>query len=72
MKRKVVRCSANIKASSKGTTEKLYDLIEFLEDEGVDVETILDKFLRYLPSDKSLELMKELAEECDVDLTDLY
>jgi len=72
MKRKVIKCSANIKASSTSTTEKLYDLIEFLKDEGVDTETILEKFLAYLPSDKSLELMKELAKECDVNLADLY
>lgn len=48
------------------------DLIRYLSSEGVDEHTFIEFFIDNIPSDKMIELMKQLADECDIDLSDFY
>ena len=58
--------------ASIGPTEKLHKLIDYLMHEGVDEHTILEFFLDTMDSEKCIEMMKTLAEECDVDLAEFW
>ena len=62
-----------IKASRKmGPTEKLHKLVDYLKSEGVTEYTMLEFFFDNLMSEDCYEMMKQLADECDVDLEDFY
>lgn len=56
--------------ASKTTAEKLYNLEQFLLDAGVSEHTMLEHFFDYLPAADSLEILKDLADECDIDYTE--
>lgn len=48
------------------------ELIRFLNREGVDEHTFIEFFYDNTPADRMIELLKQLAEECDIDLDDFY
>lgn len=58
-----------IKASIT-TAEKLYNFKQFLLDQGVSEHTMLEHFFDYLIAADSLEILKDLADECDIDYTE--
>lgn len=60
-----------IKASI-GPTEKLRKLVAYLNDKGVDEHTMVEFFFDNMDSEKCIEMMKALAEECDVDLAEFW
>lgn len=59
-----------VKASKLNTTEKLRKFVDFLSDEGVSEHTMLEFFFDSMTSDECLDMMKKLADECDVDYSD--
>ena len=48
------------------------ELIRFLSEEGVDEHTFVEFFYDNIPADKMIEMLKQLADECDIDLTEFY
>lgn len=54
-----------IKASSNA--EAVHNIVEFLESEGVDEHDVLMHFFDYLPSEKSLEVLKDYIKMCDLE-----
>lgn len=48
--------------------DKLSDLIDLLDDHSVSEHTMLTHFFDYLPPAESIEILKDLAKECDIDL----
>jgi len=62
-----------VRSATKLTdTEKLYKLIDFLKHEGVSDWTMLDFLLYNMSSQEGIEKMKELAEQCDVDVEEFW
>ena len=58
--------------ASIGPTEKLRKLVAYLNDEGVNDHTMVEFFFENIDSEKCIEMMKTLAEECDVDLAEFW
>lgn len=48
------------------------ELIRYLSEEGVDEHTFVEFFLDTIPSEEMIDMMKKLADECDIDLDDFY
>lgn len=64
-----------VKASEKfdnSPAREAHELIEYLVDEGVDEHTIVEFFYDNIPADQMIKYMKQLADECDVDLDEFY
>jgi len=54
-----------IKASS--TTEQVYKLLDLLYDNGLTSGDVLEAFLDNMLSETSLDILKELADRCEID-----
>ena len=65
-----------IKASRKNITskaEELHRLADYLQQyESISEHTMLEHFFDYLPTEKSIEILKDLCRECDVDVEEVY
>ena len=51
--------------------DKLYDLIRVMNESGVTDRTMLQHFFDYLPADECIEILLDLAVECDFDDEDM-
>lgn len=68
MKKKVIKASSNFDSPAREASE----LIRFLNREGVDEHTMIEFFYDNTPADEMIKLLKQLADECDIDLDDFY
>lgn len=59
-----------IKSGSLPRTDRddLFDLVDTLEDASVTEHTMLRHFFDYLPAKDCIEVLKDLAVQCDIDL----
>lgn len=56
-----------IKAS---TSEKVYRLVQYLEDEDISERELFDYFLSAIPSSESLKILRDFAEMSGFDLSE--
>ena len=56
-----------VKAASKSPSTKVREAVEFLGSVDVDEHDILMHFFDYLPSAKSLEVLKDYIKMADLD-----
>lgn len=64
--KRVIRANDDNYAKRK----RMQELVRFLAWEGVEEHTMLFKFLDDLDVDTTTRLLEELADECDVDLSE--
>lgn len=70
MKKVIIRAS-----KSKITTEseELHKLADYLQQyASISEHTMLEHFFDYLPAADSIEILKDLCRECDVDVEEVY
>lgn len=52
-------------------SEKLHKIVDYMLFEGVSEHTMLSFFFDELPAQQSMDMMYELARQCDVDLEEV-
>lgn len=69
-----LNATTSVKASSKydSPAREASELIRYINSEGVDEHTLVEFFYDNIPSDKMIKMLKQLADECDIDLNDFY